>query len=204
MKSFDMFLPQITKHAPGCPVPVAYDHIRSAIITFCERTRMWRDDDSFTAGPENTAVGPNGAEIIEIESARFDGCPLDPISKQELERTMPHWREIGPGLPRYIIQSNEFDTFILCPQPQSEGTLELTMCLKPKEDADECPDFIADKFRRVIASGALAEILILPDFANPAMAAVHDSRFQRELDRLSTFEVRGQTRAAKHSKYSFF
>lgn len=204
MKSLDVFLPQILKHVPGCPVPVAYDHIRSACITFCERTRMWRYEDTFTGSDINDACPPTGAELIEIEGARFDGMPLERISRQELERRWPQWRDLDAGMPRYILDSNEFDTFLLCPKPSMDAELAITMYLRPREDSEEVPDFLADKFRRVIASGATAEIMMLPDFANPGMAAVHDARFQRELDRLSGFEVRGQTRAAKRTRARFF
>lgn len=201
MKLLDEFLPQILTYAPGCPVPVAFDHIRSAAQRLCERARIWRESDRITvSADESIIVVPDGAVLYEIERAYFNGMPLDPVSVSDLDRLCPGWQRGAAdgrvGMPRWITQM-EPNSIRVLPFPVDGGDLDVSLFVKPSEDCEELPDFFADQYRRVIADGALSEILVLPkqNFSDANLAGFFASRFERELDRLSTMNLRGQQRA---------
>lgn len=80
------------------------------------------------------------------------------------------------------------------------------MLLKPSEEAEELPDFLIDLYARVLADGALAEILSIPGqlFTSVDLAVYHAGRFERELDRLASQHVRGQQRAPVRITPQFF
>lgn len=206
MKPLDEFLPQILPFAPGCPVPVAYSYIRSAAITMCRQARIWRETDTFPTEigrRESYLCVPDGAVLYEIESVvDSHGVALTAISKAALDDLWPRWREADSGRPKYYLQEAMNGVAILLGDG-SNVTVE--MFLQPSEDCDQLPDFFADQYRRVIASGALAEILMLPkqNFTDPNAAAIHAMRFAAEMDKLTGHEIRGQQRAPKRTRAQF-
>lgn len=206
MKSLDAFAPSIRPYAPGVADPTLYFGVRQAAIEFCERTRLWRFEDSFavTADDYEGIAAPYGAEIHEIEAVFFNGQAIDPQSTSWLDVHMQGWRtgELS-GLPKYFTQT-EPDTIRLA--PHQAGTLGLHVWLKPAQDTDELPDWMADQYREVIAHGALGRILLMPNqsFTNAELGAVFAGSFQAKLDGLSNKGFTGQQRAPKRTRATFF
>lgn len=204
MKDLDELLPKILPFAPGCPVPVAFEHIRGAARTLCEKCRVWRDCDEFTngSGPNPIAM-PYGAVLHEIEWVKFDGRQLETISPGELFDRDPFWMERTDGCPRYFTQV-ERGTISL--STQASGKVTLGIFVKPSEDCEQLPDFMIDELGRFIAYGALSIILMLPkqNFTDLAMAGVFAGKFDEEISRLKHQHVRGQNRASGHVKLSMF
>lgn len=205
MKPLEDLLPRIMPRAPRCPEPTALDAIRRAAMEFCQRTRIWRESDSFgvTTAGDNIICVPQGTVLFEIESARIDGRPLEPASLSWLNQQFPLWREETSDLPRFITQV-EPDSVQLV--PAGTGALDLTLILKPSDDAEYLPDWMIDQHSRVLADGALGEILTIPGqpFFNPQLAGFHAGRFARDLDRLSSAGIRGQQRAPVRTVPDFF
>lgn len=203
MTDLDDFLPYIMPYAPGCSEPMAKQAIITAAREFCARTRLWRCTDSFEANAGcNVVCAPEGADLYEIEYARLDGQPLEPISFNDLNRDMPNWRSEDGGQGKWISQS-DMDSVIVA--PASTGTLELGILLQPSEGADQLPEFIAKHYRQVIAWGALREILLVPNqsFSSPESASMYDGRFEAKLDSLFTRNTKGQQRAPARTKAQF-
>lgn len=206
MKDIDAFLPGILPFAPGCAAPTAYFGIRQAAIEFCERTRQWRYEDTFdvTVDDCDSILVPFGAVVHEIESAQFNGQPLDPKSTLWLDTNQNGWRTNAlTGTPHYLTQV-EPDTIIVV--PKSAGSLHLCMWLKPSQESTEFPDFIVDQYRETIAFGALSRILMIPNqsFTNVQMGAAWGKLFQDKLDGLSVKGSIGQQRAPLRTKASMF
>lgn len=206
MTDLDVFLPKIQPFAPGVADPTAFEWIRQAAIEFCERTRTWRDYDDYLvyrrdASPIKTPVG---SVIHEIEEVRFNGEWLEPASPSDLDKWHSGWRMgRATGRPGYFTQM-EPNTVAIA--PIAAGKVCAWLILKPAPDAMELPDFIAMQHRQVIADGALARILALPNqpYSNPQLAAVHDASFQSALARLSNLGSAGQQRAHVRSKPGMF
>lgn len=205
MKPLDALFPRIAPRAKHCPEPVLASGVRTAAIEFCERTRLWRSEDSFTVSEAscNVMAVPYGAVLHEIESARFNGLPLEPVSVSWLDHEIAEWRTKTATAGKWITQL-EPDTVRVV--PAAEGTLDLSLVLKPSEDAEQLPDFMVQAHGRALADGALAEILTIPGqpFYNPELAMFHSNRFRAELDRLFNINIKGQQRAPTRTKPHFF
>ena len=203
MTDLDVFLPYIMPYAPGCSEPMANQAIITAAREFCQRTRLWRSDDKFALSDDcNIVCAPDGADVYEIEHARFDGRPLEPIGYAELNREFPNWRTYDGGQPKWISQL-EHDAVIVA--PYTAGTLELGLLLVPSEGADQLPDFLAKHYRQVIAWGALREIMLIPNqsFTSPDGAALYGARFEQKVDSLFDRNIKGQQRAPARTRAQF-
>lgn len=206
MKSLDLFLPKVHQFAPGVGDPVAYEWIREAAITFCERTRSWRSFDQYAVSGiyPGDVRAPAGSVIHEIEMVTYNGQQLTGKTPDELDVLTPGWRTgANRGCPSYFTQ---LDPNTIALAPLAAGQVTAWLILKPTADAMEVPDFIADQHRQVIADGALMRILALPgkDWSNPQMAAASAAAFGARLVVLANNGTSGQQRAHPRSKSSFF
>lgn len=205
MTELEYFLPKIMPYAPGCPDPAALAAIVKAAQDFCERTRIWRDEDCFQVTPTscNVMCAPQDADVFEIEHATLDGQKLEPISLHDLSRIMPDWREREEGAGKWISQIERGTVLVV---PRTSGTLRLSTILKPANDAEQLPDFIAKDHLHTIADGALAEILMTPNqpFSAPDRAQFYSMRFENRLQGLSTTSIKGQQRARLRSQAQWF
>lgn len=205
MTDLEAFLPQVMPYAPGCPEPTALAAIIKAAQDFCERTKLWRDKDQFTVTPTscNVVCVPDGADLFEIEQATLNGYLLEPITQADLNSRLPDWRTREETQGRWITQTEPGSVMVV---PRSTGTLFLATVLRPANDAEQMPDFIAQHYLRVIADGALAEILMTPGqpFTAPDRAQFYSMRFEQRLGELSTRSIQGQQRARLRTKASWF
>lgn len=205
MISLESLLPKIMPYAPGCPEPLALASIIQAAQVFCERTRLWRDQDQFNVTPTsyNIVCAPEGAELFEIENALFNGLPLEPKSLADLDHEMPDWREREDTQARWITQVTPGSVIVV---PKASGSLRLSTILQPTNDADQLPDFIINEHARTLADGALAEILITPNqsFTAPDRAQFFSMRFEARLTELTSKSIKGQQRAKMRTRGHFF
>lgn len=207
MKDFDEFLPNIRMYAPGVADPTAYFAIRQAAIEFCERTETWRFEDEFAVAADDYEglLAPANAVIHKIEGVWFDGEKLTAKTPAQLDKLIPDWRSGNArptGQPSYVTQTAQ-NTITLV--PFGTGDVKLSLFLKPAQDADELPDYLADQHRETIAWGALGRILMIPNqsFTNPEMGAAFGQAFQGKLDGKSTLGSIGQQHAPVRTKASF-
>lgn len=206
MTDIEEFLPKVLPYAPGCPEPTAIEHLRNAAIEFCEETKLWRFDDTLETGDDpNVVCTPSGAVIHQIERCDFNGKRLEPASVGFLDDAHPDWRSDEfrlDGVPRFFTQ--------VCPDtvrvvPHQQGRLKVFLRLKPAEDAEQLPDFIATQHRSLIGWGALASILMVPGqpFTDPSRAVYFQAKFDQALGRKSKLQAAGQQRAPIRTKASF-
>jgi hypothetical protein len=215
MTDLEDFLPKILPFAPGCPEPTAFEHLRNAAQDFCEETRLWRFDDTFTFGDDpNIVCAPQGSVIHEFERCDYNGYKLEPRSLDWLDDHYPDWRSdtnAEPGDPVWFTQIC-LDTVRLVPAPSlvdpdnPPGTVHVWLRLKPSDDCDQLPDFLASQYSNLISWGALANILMLPNqtFSNPNMAAYFQGKFDQGIGRKSKMQSIGQQRAPIRTKANFF
>ncbi len=206
MSALDDFLTKVRPWAPGVPDPVAYDAIRSAAIEFCERTRLWRYEDTYdiAAADDGEVFAPVGSVLHDIEAIEFDGRKLTPIATVDLDEKVPRWRtDPVPGLPEWYTQVEQNLIRIVPPQ---DGQLYVCVRLKPDATTTELPEFIAREYREVIGWGALGRLLMIPgqSFSNPDMAQYYKALFEQKIDRLSTKGTTGQQNAPKRTKPRYF
>lgn len=207
MIELDDFLPNIRLYAPGVADPTAYFAIRQAAIEFCERTRTWRFNDEFnvTADEAEGLLAPANSVVLDIDGVWFNGQKLTAKTPNQLDKLLPTWRsgaDKSESKPLYVTQT-ELNTIQIV--PFQAGKVKLSLFLKPAQDADELPDFLADQHRETIAWGALGRILLIPNqsFTNPEMGAAFGQMFQQKLDGKSTLGFTGQQRAPVRTRASF-
>lgn len=209
MSTLDTFLSYVRPWAPGVSDPTAYKAIRAAAIEFCERTFLWKWEESLTVTVEGCNAGiavPAGAQVHDIEVVKFNGRELAPKSTRDLDRLMPDWRGAAyepSGLPSYYTQIEQNTLRVV---PAMAGSLYLCLRLKPAQDATDLPDFLAAEYRETIGWGALARILTIPgqSYTNPELGAFYAGKFADRLDRLSAKGVTGQHGAPKRSRARFY
>lgn len=213
MKDLTDLLPHILPYAPGCPVPVALEHIRSAVTDLCERTRLWNDTVSFTwAAGQNAITPPAGAVLHEVDAVRYgtgtNAYNLNSRSRQWLDDNWAGWREQTASQPSDYTQTVR-NSLLLVPDLDADATpdtVEVDIYLKPANDCTQLPDFLIDQHWREIAWGALKDILVLPNqkFTNPDLAAFFAGKFQAKLDELADQNVKTQIRAPHRTKMRTF
>jgi hypothetical protein len=205
MIELDVFLPKILPRVEGAARPAVYDAIRVAAQEFCTRTRLWRETDTLQTVSDDLDIVavPQGAVLFEIESARFEGHELEPQSISWLDDNVARWRESTADMPRHITQT-EPDTVRLV--PMATGTLDLSLYLKPADDAGYLPDWMGNHYKQVIADGALAELLTMPGqaYTSPELAMFYSDRFDKRVTLLSSANLKGQQKARVRTKPHFF
>jgi hypothetical protein len=212
MTDLDAFLSKVLPYAPGCPEPVAFEHIRNAAIEFCEETKLWRSDDAFElADDPNILCAPTDAAILDIERCDWNGKRLEPATIGWLDDRYPDWRSstnLWQGEPSWFTQLAP-DTIRVVPMPYDDAsprTVGVSLRLKPSEDAELLPDFLAEHHRTLIGWGALAGILMLPNqtFSAPDRAQYYQAKFDQGLGRKSKLQQKGQQRGPVRMKANFF
>lgn len=205
--SLDDFMQGIRMYAPTVALPTAYVAIRQACIQFCERTRLWREEDAFNAisGEDVLIVPPMGAEVIDFDRVAFGtGEPLTPKTTGWLDANMYGWRtNEAPGTPRYVTQIAQ-NTLMLV--PGASGSAKVSLWLKPSQDCIDVPAFLPRQHRETIAHGALARILAIPNqpYTDLQMAGTYLSLFTAKLESMATRGTTGQQRARVRSRAHMF
>lgn len=205
MIELDSYLPSILPYAPGVTEPVALACVVKSAQAFCERTRLWRSSAVLNVTPftPNVIAVPVGAELFEIESARFNGQDLKPISLNDLDTYHAGWRDLDyNGQARWITQTQLGTVQVV---PANTGVLELTTLLRPTDKIQQLPDLFS-QHTQLIADGALAEILMLPAqvFSDPQRAVFYAQRFDSRTDSLFKRTIQGQQRAPVRTRARFF
>ncbi len=206
MKDLDAFMSAIRPYAPGCANVTAFTQIRLAAIEFCERTKLWRWEDDFdiTGDDAEQITTPYGSVLHELDIVLFEGRELDPATPSYLDLHECNWRTSTlSGMPRFVTQL-ELNTIRLV--PNQAGHVNVYGWLKPTADAKQLPDFLSDQYREVIAAGALARLLAQPNqpYSNPNLGAGFGALFEDKLTRLSGTAPKGQQRAPRRTRASFF
>ena len=201
MADLDRFFPLVMPYAMTCPEPTAEQAVRRAAIEFCEAVRPWRYVDTLTTtgtNPEPVGI-PAQSEIHQIEEAWFDGCKLDRVTYVDGSS----YERDGEGTPKMIYQDGP-DAVVL--SPTTVGPLCISLFLKPTITAETLPDFFLSQYAQVIAYGALARILMIPDqpFSEPQRAAVFAEAFERAMVKNFRVASAGQQRAPRRTHARYF
>lgn len=212
-----VFLPLVKPFCYACPNNVAEQYIRLAAIEFCERTRAWRYIITAPLEGNNEAIiAPPYATVHEIENAYWNDVELQPTQFSDA-RPEDLIATVDAGTPRYITQMNPSTVTVL---PFAEGTLRLTVFLKPRSGSyfgmdagnplrnfyNQVPEFLWIQHAETIARGALARILTIPNqpFTDPQRAGECLAYFERTMDAKFSHQIRGQQRARRRNKIQFF
>lgn len=219
MRPMRDYLPLVMPHVPGCPEIMAERAVRSAIIEFCERTRCWRYIWDVEMTHNGRAVLPFPfATVHEFETASWGDreAPLTPTQFSDIDPTLRAMTPASGGVPVYITQVEDNTVAVY---PPADGTLHVTMFLKPMPDQmfvahqfaiadyyDQAPGFIFRQNAECIAHGAIARLMLTPkqEFTDLKLGQYHAEKFEAGITDKFSHNMTGQQRAPRRTRFSDF
>jgi hypothetical protein len=191
-------LPNVLPELPGCSGPLAEQYIRTAVITLCRRTKVWKvdaDPVSIVAGTATYDLDADiGTAIIEIQTMRLDGADLEPADDAYV---------LDIGDPTAYMQRTP-ETFTLLPSPTRDGVVTMTLSVAPSRASSSFPSWIAERYYDAIVAEAKATLMLMPGttWYSPQQGTYYRSIFDQEAavaksDAMTSF-VRATQRTTSH------
>lgn len=101
-RAFTDLLPKVLPSVPGCPQPLAVQHIRDAAIRTCERTLGWRyaqPTANLLPGVYEYAYSkPPESEVHVVFGAHMNGSPLEVLTLEQALMSYPSWADLYGGV----------------------------------------------------------------------------------------------------------
>ena len=182
--------------------PVAEYAIKRACIEFCSGSWIWQflpDPIDVEAGEAYYDLEPeSGADITTVMDVAHNNVPLKAQSIAWLDAQLPGWRTT-PAVPKYYTQVDT-DQIILAAVPDSNisGGLTMTLALQPSQAAQGMPKWIFNQYMYVLAEGAIAHLMLMPNkpWTDLANGALHRSNFTGSIANARASTVAALGRAA--------
>ncbi len=204
MLDIDDFLPDAMRYSPNVSDLVAQRCIIAAARQFCDRLRLWRENDQFPiTAPDMQGISTyRDADIVSIESATLDDRPLVPKPIAWLDENCPGWsfETENVGSARYVTQLEPNTVTVV---PRTTGTMKIRTVLKPARDAYTLPAFLLHDYGEVISRGAAGMILTEPNSDNPQLGLDHRAWFEGKLDNLAVKGLKGQQGAPLRTRGAY-
>jgi len=147
--------------------PVTENAIKRSVIEFCSGSWIWKhlpDPLDVVAGENTYDLEPlPGTDVTTVLAAELDGVPLAPKDIPWLNREIPRWRTVA-ARPKYFTQVDT-EQVLLAALPDANITagLTLTLALQPSQAATGFPKWIFNQYLYVLAEGALAKLMMMPN-----------------------------------------
>jgi len=147
--------------------PVTENAIKRTVIEFCAGSWIWKhlpDPLDVVAGESAYDLEPlSGSDVASVIAAELDGVPLAPKDVAWLNKEIPRWRTVA-ARPKYFTQVDT-EQVILAALPDANITagLTLTLALQPSQAATSFPKWIFNQYLYVLAEGALAKLMMMPN-----------------------------------------
>lgn len=184
--SIDKFISRLNQDVQGAPIEMMRQALVDAAVEFCERTRLWNEIQDaqllVNANADYELDLPSKARLLSVEEVWCGIRELKPITMHALQTVMPDWQTRTAPEPLYYNAAFDMDTFRVYPTPADVigAKLRIKGSFQPSDDADSLPDFLWNRYRSGIISGAKATLMAKPAvvWANPALSGVHRAMFR--------------------------
>lgn len=181
----DDFFPHVLVDVPGCPDPTVRLALLSAVGEFCRKTLAWteiQDPMPLVSGVRDYDIdAPSQAYTIAVSDVWLGARRLKPMTMLAMQDTMPNWATAESNEPIYYNSATEHGVIRIFPIPANvtDQTLVIRAAYAPTATATTVPDFLGQQHIEVIASGALARLMIKPGaaWANPQLGDYHQKKF---------------------------
>lgn len=194
MAKLSDFLSLVLPFVPGCPEPVALQHIRNTCIDFCMASHVWQQTlEPITTVADTNIYGidaPLTSDVIEIKHAWYKSTRLKIINgdvrdiKAEFYNSEFPDAHVIKGDPRTLLVDYEQKVFSVSPVPEDAVSKALTIrvALKPTRNTMTVPDFLLTDYEYAITQGAIGRIAEIPAqaFTSTAMALSAKSAYAVE------------------------
>ena len=180
--------------------------VLNAAIEFARETRCHQIYETLTtiAGqPLYSVDTPRLTRLLEVHSIHYgvNGKPLTAVDFDYIEKRFHSW-EIQQGAPDVYTMEDEA-TIRLVRVPASIDRMRAGYTLAPEEGATEIDSLYWRDYKEVIACGAAAYLLSLPNdperpVTDPRAAMVYESKFQENISRI--ISRGGPNRLQRHTR----
>lgn len=206
MTSYDDFLPYVLPDVPGCAEIVAVQHIRNAVIDFCEKTLIVQvdlDPVTLIAGQADYDLEPPTNRLVtKVISMFYRNRVLSPTSPDEIETaTFYNASAINADSASDPVKWMQKDatTFSVFPIPKDRENNAITIraAIKPTRSSTSCEDIVFEDYAEYIASSAKARLMMTPNkaYTNPSLVTTHNQFYLQGVNVARQRASRGYTRA---------
>ena len=201
MASIDyrMFHEFVMPNVQGCPVGIATSAIRSAVIEFCEASKLSTlnaEKRGLLAGQARYSfAAPAGTKVVEVVYASLNDKSLIKTTLDDLDELYDGWRDLISEFPTmYFMDTAETIRVVGTPMNDVPDRLEVQVARKPARSSNTCPDFIFENWAEVIAHGALSRLHAMSGktWADTGMVAYHRRKFRDGLSRAKSKALRSR------------
>lgn len=185
--------------------PVTENAIKRAVIEFCASSWVWKhlpDAIDVVAGESTYDIElPAGVDVSTVVSVELDGVPLEPKDLAWLNKEIPRWRTVA-ARSKYFTQVDS-EQLILAPLPDVNitGGATMTLALQPSQATKSFPKWIFNQHIYVLADGAIAKLMLMPNKPWTDLANGQDrrARFEAGIAHARASAVSALGRAAQRS-----
>ena len=185
MATYTSLVKEILPYVPLCPDALVEQHIRSATIEFCERSKAYILD----MDPFNTTAGvyeydfdiPVATEVHQVLYMTHDGNDMDPISPRSLELNYPDWRN-RTGSPHVYLQKST-SLFWIVPVASCSKEVIASVALKPTRTSNNIDSIVSNQYSDAIIYGSLYRLLRMPgrEWTDVGAAREYLAQFNNEI-----------------------
>jgi hypothetical protein len=206
--AYDDFLSRVLPEVPGCPELAAIQALQDTTIEFCERSLIHQvDHDPISVVAKiadyDLESPVSKTRVTKVMKAFFKGNELIPAAPDQVRDPTIYNQRIGGTQtnhsdPRFFIQKDSASISLMpIPAESLASALTLRVALVPLRSATTCEDFLFEQWAEVIASGAVARLLVDSNrpYSNPRVAGIHQARFVSGINDAKQKANRGYNRS---------
>lgn len=197
------FLPRIMPQVPSCPEPLVESMVRESAITFCERTRFWRQD----LAPMNVVANqadytlslPADTALVQPLRVLVEDVPLEPKTPAMLDVEVAEWQTMtGRPFCYYLKDMRRTLTLVYTPDQPIANGLRVSVALKPSQTASTVEQAFLEEAWEHVAAGALAILYAMPlkPWTNTRKADEQRALFERAIAGYNVEAATGSVKAA--------
>lgn len=175
---------EVLPHLSGVGKPLVLNAIKSAVIEFCERSRVWVEaTDAITVTDSDEAYEipvPRNTASVRVERVWFDGKELDVVNEDQLSTHYRRDWRLVVGTPKFLTQLQP-DCFYMIPRPVETraDVVRMMVSLKPGRTAASAPAFLHERYMDAVTHGAMARLHRMPGkpWTSIELAIAHSAEF---------------------------
>lgn len=188
--TYSTLVNDVMLHVPQCPVWEVEDQLRLAAREFCRTSNVWRSRNllllTTVASQDLYAFSaPADAALNDVHSAWNGSTELDVARPGDTDDYEP-----GSSDSTWKVGAEDEATIRLSPAPDASGIeVKGSVSYLPSVTSTAFPRWIYDRWRKQIASGAIAMLVVQPakPWTNPGMAPGHMAFFNDGVMEASNF-----------------
>lgn len=182
--------PELLRGAPNAPTFLLDESLRAAARELCERTDVYKLEETVTLPvglDEVEPWAPEHFELCHILSMRHPHTGARGMEAKSFEDMRYIQAEMpGGGTPRAYAGIDNVRVYV-APKPATEIPIDVVYSVKPQRTAEGLPDTLGLEYVDALSYGALTRLLSQPDtpWRDDGMARVYGNKFRREVTKIA-------------------